>query len=133
MDILKKIKKILYSLQYALISVPIALAITASIKISALYFILAIIFAFVVVAVMPICKHYENAWMFFMTAITVVPINIRVIVHLFSGGANSLIGVLWGVILFFVMLSIEELIAGVITRIIWKNQRSFDDYEQLNS
>lgn len=127
------LKKILYYFQYVFIAVQFVLAIIASVKASAVYFILAIAFAFLYIAVMPTCKYNENTWMFFMVAITVTPVNIRIIIYALSGSAILFFSVVFGVILFFIMLSIEELIVGIITRLVWKNQREFDDYEQLNS
>lgn len=64
--------------------------------------------------------------MFIFVAIVGLPINIWLSYMLVSEGVISsgfLIGdVVWGAMLFFVFLSVEEIVFGVITRMIWKKQ-----------
>lgn len=127
------LKKILYEFQYALIAVPIVLAIIAAIKASIILSILSILLTIIDVAVLPVCKNNENVWTFFMTVLTVTPINIKIIVHFIQGNVNLFIGIVMGLLLYFIMLSIEEIIAGVIVRIIWPKQYDFDDYEFIDS
>lgn len=127
------LRKILYELQYALIAVPIVLAIIAASKASIILSILSILLTIIDVAVLPVCKNNENVWTFFMTALTVTPINIKIIVHFIQGNVNLFIGIVMGLLLYFIMLSIEEIIAGVIVRIIWPKQYDFDDYEFIDS
>ena len=64
--------------------------------------------------------------MFVFVAIVGLPINIWLSYMLVSEGFISsgfLIGdIIWGALLFFVFLSIEEIVFGLITRMIWKKQ-----------
>ncbi len=127
------LKKILYEFQYALIAVPIVLAIIAASKASIILSILSILLTVTDVAVLPVCKNNENVWTFFMIALTVTPINIKIIVHFIQGNINLFIGIVMGLLLYFIMLSIEEIIVGVIVRIIRSKQCDFDDYEFIDS
>lgn len=127
------LKKILYEFQYALIAVPIVLAIIAASKASIILSILSILLIVIDIAILPICKNNENVWTFFMIALTVTPINIKIIIHFIQGNVNLFIGIVIGLLLYFIMLSIEEIIAGVIVRIIWPKQYDFDDYEFIDS
>lgn len=130
---MRNIKKILYEFQYALIAVPIVLPIIAASKGSIIFSLLSILLMVIDIAALPICKNNENVWTFFMIALTVTPINIRIIVHFIQGNVNLFIGIVMGLLLYFIMLSIEEIIAGVIVRIIWPKQYDFDDYEFIDS
>lgn len=127
------LKKILYEFQYALIAVPIVLAIIAASKASIILSILSILLIVIDIAILPICKNNENVWTFFMIALTVTPINIKIIIHFIQGNVNLFIGIVIGLLLYFIMLSIEEIIAGVIVRIIWPKQYDFDDYEFIDT
>lgn len=127
------LRKILYEFQYALIAVPVVLAIIAASKASIILSILSILLTVTDVAVLPVCKNNENVWTFFMIALTVTPINIKIIVHFIQGNVNLFIGIVMGLLLYFIMLSIEEIIAGTIVRIIWPKQYDFDDYEFIDS
>ena len=125
-----------YLWQYLMLAVPPALAIIAALRASPIISIIAILIAFFDIIILPMCKNNENAWMFFLTTITVTPINIRLIIH-FIGDCESvpeiLISVLVGLLAYFVLLSIEEIIMGIITRILFPKQESFDDFEFTNS
>lgn len=74
----------------------------------------------------PICKHKENLWMFILLAIGSVPVNILMIYNsIFLGllaDSSLLLKVLWGVLSYCVVFSIEEIVFGVITRAIWRKQ-----------
>lgn len=64
--------------------------------------------------------------MFIFVAIVGLPINIWLSYMLVSEGlvcSGFLIGdIIWGTMLFFIFLSIEEIVFGIITRMIWKRQ-----------
>jgi len=70
----------------------------------------------------------ECLWMFLLVAITLLPINIAIefncyyLISIFLGGR---IGRIVGLFLLYcVLFSIEELIAGIIGRIIWESQET---------
>lgn len=122
--------------QYFLLAVPFALAIIAACKTSLIISIIAMAIVFFDVVILPVCKNNECAYMFFLTAVTVTPINIRLIIH-FLGDCESvperLISVLVGLLAYFMMLSIEEIIMGIVTRFLFPKQESFDCFEYTNS
>lgn len=122
--------------QYLMLAIPPALAIIAAFRASPIISIIAMALVFLDVVILPACKNNECAYMFFLTAVTVTPINIRLIIH-FSSDCESvlekIISVLVGMLAYFVLLSIEEIIMGIITRILFPKQESFDDFEYTNS
>lgn len=122
--------------QYFLLAFPFALAIIAAFRASPIISIIAMSLVFLDVVILPVCKNNECAYMFFLTAVTVTPINIRLIIH-FLGDCESaleiLISVLAGLLAYFMMLSIEEIIMGIVTRFLFPKQESFDCFEYTNS
>lgn len=122
--------------QYLMLAIPPALAVIAACKTSLIISIIAMAIVFLDVVILPMCENNENAWMFFLTAISVTSINIRLIIN-FLGDCESvperLISVLVGLLAYFMLFSIEEIIMGIITRILFPKQESFDDFEFTNS
>lgn len=122
--------------QCFLLAVPFALAIIAAFKASPFISIFAMSIIFLDVVVLPVCQKNENTYVFFLTAVTSTPINIRIIIH-FVGNRESvsemIVSILLGLLAYFIMLSIEEIIMGIVTRIIFPKQESFDDFEFTNS
>ncbi len=90
------------------------------------YLLLCVVSSFVIIGCLPLFKKRQNLYMFIFVAIVGLPINSWLSYTLVSEGFISsgfLIGdVVWGALLFFVFLSIEEIVFGVITRMIWKKQ-----------
>lgn len=125
-----------YLWQYLMLAVPPALAIIAALRASPIISIIAILIEFFDIIILPMCKNNENAWMFFLTAITVTPINIRLIIHSFDG-CKSILEILFsiflGMLVYFVLLSAEEIITAIAIRILFPKQESFDDFEFTNS
>lgn len=84
------------------------------------------IYFFLFVWLVPICKHKENLWMFILVAIASVPINILVIYEAIFVGLLTETPIvakfLWGVLLYCVVFSVEEIVFGLVTRIIWRKQ-----------
>ena len=80
---------------------------------------------FAMVRFLPFCRRRENLWMFVYAAVAVVPVNVYVICR---AGLYELFDEsrfkcgLWSVLLFILLLGIEEIILGVITRLLWKRQ-----------
>lgn len=122
--------------QCFLLAFPFVLAIIAAFRASPIISIIAMALVFLDVVILPVCKNNECAYMFFLTAVTVTPINIRLIIH-FLGDCESaleiLISVLVGLLAYFMMLSIEEIIMGIVTRFLFPKQESFDCFEYTNS
>ena len=87
--------------------------------------LLAAVFLFV--AYSSECRGAENIWIFMLIAIGFIPLNIALEMQLYeyvSLLAGGPIGkILSGIILYAILFSLEEIIAGLIGRIIWREQR----------
>ena len=86
---------------------------------------------FVMVGLLPFCHRRENLWMFAFSAISVIPINIYILqsIDLSHYFDDSLIKTcLWSVLLFFILLAIEEISLGLVTRFVWKRQYKLPDF-----
>lgn len=81
---------------------------------------------FVIVGIVPVFKRRESLYMFILVGLSGLPINIKLSYWLVSEeliSSGFLIGnILWGMLLCCVFFSVEEIIFGVITRVIWKRQ-----------
>lgn len=93
---------------------------------SVLLTVLMIISPFVIVGTVPIFKKTQNIWMFLIVSVTVIPVNSYMICAIFSLGSledyNLFNKILYGAMLYCVFFSVEEILFGVITRLIWRNQ-----------
>jgi len=82
---------------------------------------------FLFVAYSSECRGTENIWIFMLVAIGFIPINIALVMQLYEYVyllASGPIGKILSVIIFYAILfSLEEIIAGLIGRIIWREQR----------
>lgn len=88
-----------------------------------------IILVFILVGVLPFCHRRENLWLFVMTAIVSVPINWFLLREyelwmLFSPAKNTSGWVYYMSLAEYVLVlsSFEEILSGMIGRIIWPKQ-----------
>lgn len=89
--------------------------------------VLSILAIFFVISVCRSCKNHESIWLFVFVGAALIPTNIRLSLH-----ASEYFGYLWSdaaimkfiyiPLAFSILLCIEEIILGVIGRIIWKEQ-----------
>lgn len=88
--------------------------------------VLTVVSLFVIVGAVPIFRKRENLWMFLLTAIIMIPINLYMvfaIVNLDSlSSCDLLCKILFGAVLYCVIFSVEEILFGFITRLIRKKQ-----------
>lgn len=93
---------------------------------SVLLTVLMIISPFVIVGTVPIFKKTQNIWMFLIVSVTVIPVNSYMICAIFSLGSledyNLINKILYGAMFYCAFFSVEEILFGVITRLIWRNQ-----------
>lgn len=82
---------------------------------------------FLFVAYSSECRGTENIWIFMLIAIGFIPLNIALEMQLYeyvyllaSGPIGKILSV---IILYAILFSLEEIIAGLIGRIIWREQR----------
>lgn len=105
---------------------PISMSIVGAIKHSTIPIMLLPITLLIAVALTPWAKKRENTWMFLLVAVSGIPVNIVLIRWIFELSIFEshffLLTLFRGVALYIMLLSAEELILGVVTRMIWKNQ-----------
>lgn len=106
--------------------IPFALAMKFLIGHSWMFLLFAVISLFIVVGTVPLFRRRENLYMFIFVAIAGVPINIWMSYWLVYEGFISsgfIIGdIMWALLLCCIFFSVEEIVFGVITRMIWRRQ-----------
>lgn len=90
---------------------------------------------FVYVFFVPLTKGAENFWMYVLSTITLLPLNIKIILVVYPIFCNLLnfkaLVIFISVLVTFIIWNIEQIILGVITRIVKPNQKGVDIYEFL--
>lgn len=90
---------------------------------------IAVVVLFLIVKNVPICRRRENLWMFLLVAASSVPVNLSAVINLFQagywGGDFFLLSLFRGALLYLVLFSIEEIVFGYVTRLLWKRQNTF--------
>lgn len=103
-----------------------SLSIYASIKGSLILIIVTIASVFLSVSVVPVCRKRESLWMFVFIAIVGFPINVYVISYWLMAFKIYLdiliIEILLAGLCYCLLLSIEEIVIGLLTRLIWQKQ-----------
>lgn len=99
---------------------------------SLFWFVVLIVSILFIVAVVPWCRQHENMWLFVLTAIGSVPINITLTRYIIDMGILEtgfpVLGVLvTSLEIYLLLLGIEEIIIGVLGRMIWKRQKTMDE------
>lgn len=99
---------------------------------SLFWFVVLIVSVLFIVAVVPWCRQHENMWLFVLTAIGSVPINITLTRYIIDMGILEtgfpVLGVLvTSLEIYLLLLGIEEIIIGVLGRMIWKRQKTMDE------
>lgn len=83
----------------------------------------------------PLTKGAENFWMYVLSTITLLPLNIKITLMLYPIFCDLLnfkaLIIFISVLVAFIVWNIEEIILGVITRIVKPNQKGVDVYEFL--
>lgn len=80
---------------------------------------------FLIVAAVPVFRIHANLWIFMFTGIAGIPWNIllcRLLIPILSESRFFFQDLLWGVVLFFVLFSVEQIVFCVITRMLFRNQ-----------
>lgn len=103
---------------------------------SLFWFIILIISILLIVVVIPWCRQHENMWLFVLTAIGSVPINsslTRCIIDtgIFETGFPILGLVVTSIEIYLFLLGIEEIVIGVLGRMIWRKQKNIDEISDI--
>jgi len=109
-----------------MVGIPFVISLIAVIKNSAVLFALYIPVHFLILRLTPALKHCENTGMFVMVAISSIPVNIYVFGLMIETGVffgeHLLVNIFRAILYYMVLLSIEEIVMGTLTRWFWKKQ-----------
>ena len=109
--------------------VPFLLSVFTVTRHSVVMLLIYILAHFVILKISPTFKKRENLGMFIIIAFSSIPINVYIFKTLNDTGllfdSFFVINILRGVLYYIVLLSVEEVIMGILTRWIWKKQRKF--------
>lgn len=123
-------KKII-SIQLVLLFLPAIFSLFAAIYSNVFLLVFSIIIMFALVFLFPIARGRENLWILILSAITLSPINIRLITYIVFDTSyldySKFTVFFASVLIFFVLLSVEEIIFGIVVRIMRPHQYDFDE------
>lgn len=97
--------------------------------------VVGVVLLFVYVFFVPLTRGAENFWMYVISTITLLPLNIKIILLVYPVFCDLLnfkaLIIFISVLVAFIVWNIEQIILGVITRIVKPNQKGVDIYEFL--
>ena len=111
-----------------IVSMIIIMSIAAAMLQSILGYVLLAAALLIFVRVIPCARKRENLWMFFMVAVSSVPMNITLIFRYIQ--SYGLWCFLFRSSAYLFLLSFEELIMGAVTRRLWTRQYRLPYSEQ---
>ena len=81
---------------------------------------------FLILIFVPLFWGRENLWMFISVTLSVIPVNVIALLPFwrygFEGVLDTIISIFILVLCYVALFSAEQLVMGVITRLIWKRQ-----------
>jgi len=87
---------------------------------------LAMISLFFILGFMPSIRGSRQVYQFFFSFLTCLPINIRVSIDLFNllivGETGTILVICTVAVFSFILISVEEIILGIVTYLIWGEQ-----------
>lgn len=87
---------------------------------------LGILIVFMVIKSVSFIKEQESTWVFLVSAIATIPFNIKlasIAVDMYLIDGFALMKILFGIVVYLCILSAEEILFGVMARIIWAKQK----------
>lgn len=125
-----------YWYQVALMLLPILISVIgafySNIKTNILVGLISIAIMLIFVFRFHICKREENLWVFVISFFVTAPTNIRIIIYIKENtyflDYSTFVVIVASIVVFFTLQSIEQIILGIITRLIRPGQHDFDDY-----
>lgn len=108
--------------------IPLVLGIAAVLSGSPVLYILLFLSHFLLLWLVPLFKGRENLWMFVTVALSSVPVNVNLLISLAGFGGVFLpsffpFALLRAVLIFCVLFGVEEIIMGILARLIWARQK----------
>lgn len=93
--------------------------------------VISLIMAFCIIGVLPLCRMRQSIWLFVVSAFITTPINLLLIQKMgiwiiLLGAFNRFTYYLIVIELLLLLLSIEEIVFGLIGRLIWRNQNKIE-------
>jgi len=108
------------------LGIPAVLSVMTVVKHSVILFALLVVIHFIILRIVPAFKGRENLWMFIFVAISSIPLNIYILTLVNEWellfGTIFVLGILRCILYYAILFSVEEIIMGVITRLIWRRQ-----------
>lgn len=99
--------------------------------------IISILTIFFCIGACDVCRKRENLWLFVLVGISVVPVNLVMSMYVsdylgYLWNGSFIMKIIYFSLIYAVLFCLEEIILGIIGRIIWKNQYSVwaNAYEQ---
>lgn len=125
-----------YWYQLVLLVLPIIISVlgafSSNIKANILVGLISIAIMLIFVFCFRICKREENLWVFVISFFVTTPLNIRLIIFIKENTYfleySTFIVIVAAIVIFFILQSIEQIILGIITRLIRPVQYDFDNY-----
>lgn len=115
--------------------IPCILLSIATVKKILVLGVVGVVLLFVYVFFVPLTRGAENFWMYVISTITLLPLNIKIILLVYPVFCDLLnfkaLVIFISVLVAFIIWNIEQIILGVITRIVKPNQKGVDIYEFL--
>lgn len=87
--------------------------------------IIGLLLTFMVIKSVEFVKNQECTWIFLVSAIVSIPFNIKltsIAVNSYLIDSFILTKILFGIVIYLCILSAEEILLGVMTRVIWTRQ-----------
>ena len=123
-----KTKIIRCSLGFVFASLPSVISLIAVINRSILLAMISIIVIYLLVAILPCARHYENIWVFFLSIFASIPFNIKLIDILaraiFIENDFVLLHILRCALIYVILFCVEEIILGAVARFVWRKQKT---------
>ena len=95
--------------------------VAAAMRHTILEYVLAAAALLFFVKVMPFCRRRENLWMFFLVAVCSIPMNTSLMIR-YIQPYRLVLRLLLRSFLYLLLLSVEEIVMGYITRSLWVRQ-----------
>lgn len=112
------------------VAIPLFFTVAGACSGSVILMAVGVLLLFALVALLPVCRKRENLWMFSFAAITMIPVNIYILIKLDLydySGASILRTVMWCILILGILTAVEEIVLGLITRLIWNRQYRLPD------
>ena len=128
-----RLKEKLQIVQIASVIIPLLLSVAFIFTKKYIFLMLAVISLFMIVGFCPLFRKRENLWMFILSGVAGLPLNVylaySVIFKTELMTIYSAFNICSVIVLSSIFFGVEEIVLAVITRIIWKRQYKWPDID----